>query len=351
MIKILKYKNIFFILFIFIFITPLWSNTLSTEEKIALQKRENFIDAAMAYKGVPYKYGGTTRAGLDCSGLIYMAAKDSGTVILPRTSAQMYNYSTKINKSQLQKGDLVFFSASGSTVSHVGIYIGNNEMLHCASSGSKTGVIITKLSENYWAKTYYGCGRIFDSTSAIASDKKTSTSKNNSSSYNLDYMFLPFFNMDVTSFINWNFFTEKNFQFYIQSFSLEFEIMTNFLKYNFGIMTRPSFDLLLNDSIVMPVCLTFHLNKYIKFYTGPVFTFQKPILIESKKEILPNIYPGIFGVAFKTPKIQFLNTNISLVQDISFTFCKDSNGNNLSFMEALAGGTSFSTGISVTLPH
>lgn len=128
--------------------------------------RQEIIQFAKTLIGIPYVWGGNSPSeGFDCSGFVkYVFAHYN--VSLPRIAEQQYNYSTKINKSQLKAGDLVFFSSAGSSgVEHVGIYIGNSDgysdaFIHASSSN---GVIVSSLSQNYYTTYFYGCGRvIFD---------------------------------------------------------------------------------------------------------------------------------------------------------------------------------------------
>jgi len=109
--------------------------------------------------GTDYKYGGTTTKGFDCSGFTGYVFNELG-IDLPRSSRDMFSWekSTKISDEDLRAGDLVFFNTSGSGVSHVGIYIGNNKFAHAASKG----VTITSLDESYYAKRYLGARRILD---------------------------------------------------------------------------------------------------------------------------------------------------------------------------------------------
>jgi cell wall-associated NlpC family hydrolase len=110
---------------------------------------------AQKHVGVPYKWGGITPKGFDCSGLVYYSFKKAGKT-LPRTSAEMYKKGKAVAKKNLTKGDLVFFSTYKKGASHVGIYIGSNKFVHTSSKG----VRIDSLSNPYWSKVYYGSKRM-----------------------------------------------------------------------------------------------------------------------------------------------------------------------------------------------
>lgn len=89
------------------------------------------VSAALSRLGTPYRWGGTTPAGFDCSGLMLWSWAQAG-VGLPRTSRAQRSYTQRISAAQLQPGDLVF---SGNPVSHVGMYIGGGQMVHSPHTG------------------------------------------------------------------------------------------------------------------------------------------------------------------------------------------------------------------------
>lgn len=118
--------------------------------------RDKIVSTARQYIGVPYLWGGTTPSGFDCSGFVQYVYNRNG-ITLPRTTKQQWTTGIGISKSSLQAGDLVFFQTDSSGVSHVGIYIGNNQFIHSSSS---KGVIISSLSSTYWANAYLGARRV-----------------------------------------------------------------------------------------------------------------------------------------------------------------------------------------------
>lgn len=124
--------------------------------------RMTFIEAARTYLGVPYRSGGSTMSGMDCSGLVFRSAIDGPGLSVPRTVQALSDRARHVPDSAMEPGDLLFFNTTG-RISHVGIYLGNNEFIHAASEGPSTGVIISELSESYWKRTYRYAGSILDS--------------------------------------------------------------------------------------------------------------------------------------------------------------------------------------------
>lgn len=127
----------------------------------ALTKPSGTADAiirtAKQYIGVPYVWAGTSPAGFDCSGLVYYVFKQH-SITLNRTAKAQYQHGTYVSKGNLKAGDLVFFENTYTTgISHVGIYIGDGQFIHASSS---KGVMISNLSNTYWASHYYGARRV-----------------------------------------------------------------------------------------------------------------------------------------------------------------------------------------------
>ena len=116
---------------------------------------KKIVKTARRYVGVPYRWGGESlRTGFDCSGFTMVVYRLNG-LDLPRSSRQQWKVGKKIDRRQLQKGDLVFFATSGgSRISHVGIYTGNNTFLHAPRRGSR--IKTSSLSSQYFRIRYMG---------------------------------------------------------------------------------------------------------------------------------------------------------------------------------------------------
>lgn len=149
------------------------SNAILKKLEIAkLIKHNQTIDAlleeAKTYLGVPYRYGGTTRRGIDCSAFVLSVFGAATGVSLPRVAASQAQEGEKIAKEDLQKGDLIFFS-KGSRISHVGIVEevtpeGDIKFIHAATS---KGVMITTLNDStYWNSKYRYAKRIINNDDA-----------------------------------------------------------------------------------------------------------------------------------------------------------------------------------------
>jgi cell wall-associated NlpC family hydrolase len=120
--------------------------------------RNELVRTARNFIGIPYKWGGESiKEGFDCSGLTMTVYRLNG-LDLPRTSRQQWLAGDSIPRSQLGKGDLIFFATSGGRrVSHVGIYIGNNKFIHAPGRGKK--IRTANLSGTYYKRRYVGARR------------------------------------------------------------------------------------------------------------------------------------------------------------------------------------------------
>lgn len=113
-------------------------------------------EAARAYLGLPYTYGGSSERGFDCSGFTYFLFRKAGFTSVSRTATSQWSSGTVIDQSELQPGDLVFFSSTYSTsIEHVGLYIGDGQFIH--SSSGRGCVTINSMSDWYYENHYYGC--------------------------------------------------------------------------------------------------------------------------------------------------------------------------------------------------
>ncbi len=113
------------------------------------------VSYALSLQGIPYRFGGTTPAGFDCSGFTqYVFAKFG--INLPRTSYDQIQVGSAVPKADLKAGDLVFFTTYTAGASHVGIYIGNSQFVHASTSGTRTGSLTT----SYYINRYVGARRV-----------------------------------------------------------------------------------------------------------------------------------------------------------------------------------------------
>ncbi len=115
------------------------------------------IRRAMGYLGAPYRRGGSSARGFDCSGFALHIYRQFG-VNLPHSSAAQSRVGKPVARHELQPGDLVFFRTRGRRISHVGIYIGNGKFIHASSSRGR--VRIDSLTEGYYNKRYAGARRV-----------------------------------------------------------------------------------------------------------------------------------------------------------------------------------------------
>jgi probable lipoprotein NlpC len=118
----------------------------------------NLNEQLANWRGTPYRYGGSTRRGVDCSAFVMMTFRDKFDLQLPRETTQQSKIGTEIDKDDLLPGDLVFFkTGSGGNGLHVGIYDTDNQFIHASTS---QGVTRSSLDNVYWRKNFWQARRI-----------------------------------------------------------------------------------------------------------------------------------------------------------------------------------------------
>lgn len=127
-------------------------------------KAAAILSDALSLVGVKYKYGGNSpESGLDCSGFVGHVFHNTAGLVLPRSASAISMVGSKITQNELRPGDLVFFKTMRKAISHVGIYLGNNQFVHASSS--KTGdVMVSSMTESYWSKRFSVARRVDLST-------------------------------------------------------------------------------------------------------------------------------------------------------------------------------------------
>jgi cell wall-associated NlpC family hydrolase len=115
---------------------------------------------AIGLVGLPYRYGGDSpKGGFDCSGLVDFVFRDAAGLVLPRSTREIIDIQApKVDRDDLQPGDLVFFNPTGGKVSHIGIYVGEGRFVHAPSRGGT--VRLDRLTDAYWAKHYVSAKRV-----------------------------------------------------------------------------------------------------------------------------------------------------------------------------------------------
>ncbi|NGO88446.1 MAG: glycoside hydrolase [Halomonas sp.] len=122
--------------------------------------RQALLEQHQRWAGTPYRVGGTTERGIDCSALVRHVFRDTFNMELPRSTQDQVHEGRSIDRQELQAGDLVFFRPPG-RYNHVGIYVGDGYFLHASTS---QGVIISSLDNSYWQRYYWQSRRALEPT-------------------------------------------------------------------------------------------------------------------------------------------------------------------------------------------
>lgn len=125
--------------------------------KLEYHEDKDLLETVADWIGTPYRAGGNSQRGTDCSGFVTRVYKEVYGITLSRSSRSMFHDVTRVAKSEMETGDLVFFRRGpGKPIYHVGIYLKNGKFIHSATHG---GVIINSLHSPYYKRNFYAAGR------------------------------------------------------------------------------------------------------------------------------------------------------------------------------------------------
>jgi cell wall-associated NlpC family hydrolase len=120
--------------------------------------RATVVQTATAMIGTPYRYGGSSPWGFDCSGLVVYSYAKAGLDGLPHSAAALWRLATPISLDELKEGDLLFFRLSGRKTSHVAIYVGDRAFVHAPSGGKRVEKV--GFDDFYWSRKLGRAGRL-----------------------------------------------------------------------------------------------------------------------------------------------------------------------------------------------
>ncbi len=332
--------------------------------------REQFVAESKKHVGAPYVLGAIGPDKFDCSGLVYYTARESIKKQLPRTAKALYNYCRIVPDKDKEVGDLLFFKTNNTApITHVGIYIGNNQFISAISDGPNTGVIISSLKQDYWKPKYVACGQFLPSGKRKANsdsnetdfeeedfvDEKKSSGKSDSnisfkgsSYYNPKAEGLDVLAADASLFCDWSLISPNSFMFQWRGIDLHTNVRyTKWpLEPGFGLGFRFNYGM---GVFQIPLMFSATVNDYFRFYAGPVITFGNARMMVTGEDVKASVFPGIIGVSLSTPSIAIGKAKAQLVQDISYTVFNRPDNSALSFTNSISSGLVFFTGVRVTL--
>lgn len=169
-------KNLILMLVLPLFCVPAFGQSLNGEaqttdpDNLAQEYFAQIMDVAVGattntklyqviydWIGTPYRLGGKTKKGIDCSKFAYEVYDKVFNTTLGYNSRNIYTQVSPVKKEELKSGDLVFFKIRSKNITHIGVYIGDDKFAHASSS---RGVMISNLNEAYWKRYYFDGGRV-----------------------------------------------------------------------------------------------------------------------------------------------------------------------------------------------
>ncbi len=314
------------------------------------ETRVNIIQEAEKYLGVPYVYGGMSKSGVDCSGLVYLVFQNTINVPLPRTVKDLYSWTERINSHELQQGDLVFFNTTGS-VSHVGIYAGSGMFINAASEGPRTGVIYSSLDESYWKRTYIGAGRVLSEGSESAppilasaperqADKGKPQVPNQQNNSSLRF--------SLGGAVSWNNYIHESRAVRGAGFLLGVQYALPLAEKNMkiGLELRPEWDAALSV-FRLPLTLSFGGDMF-RAFLGPVLSIGNPVLDvpEGKRSFDGGTsWAGEAGITFAPFTFNANGGKFAVYGELAWQFYYPESGQSDNSMADLSAAMRLSTGI------
>lgn len=128
----------------------------SSTRKSTRSPEARLMESYNKWKGTPYRLGGNSLSGVDCSAFVQIVMRDQFGVQLPRTTDQQLRTGQRVRKNRLRTGDLIYFRTSRTTL-HVGIMVDRQRFMHASTS---SGVMISSINERYWSRRYIGGRRV-----------------------------------------------------------------------------------------------------------------------------------------------------------------------------------------------
>ncbi|MBZ0070983.1 MAG: C40 family peptidase [Gammaproteobacteria bacterium] len=139
-------------------VTVITPEDVRTAHPVPSGSRGAVVQTAKNMVGTPYRYGGSSPRGFDCSGLVSFSFAQAG-IPVPRTADRQFRASRPVGDRNLLPGDLIFFDIGGRRISHVGIYVGDGRFVHAPSTGKR--VSVESLASPYWRDRIVGAGHYF----------------------------------------------------------------------------------------------------------------------------------------------------------------------------------------------
>jgi cell wall-associated NlpC family hydrolase len=131
------------------------AQTTDSTGQVSRSVGQQAASIAVGQVGVPYRYGGNSPTGFDCSGLVHYSYLRAGKAV-PRTTSQLWSGTSAVDRDEIRAGDILFFRIQGK-MSHVGMYLGDNRFVHAPSSGKS--VSIETLSSDFYRSAFVRAGR------------------------------------------------------------------------------------------------------------------------------------------------------------------------------------------------